>query len=702
MRRTLTLVLILLTLALSGARFVDYGGPVQTPTPDPDSFDLYENQRLGVSLHYPHQWNLTPSSAPDEWLLLVGDEDLTRLTLLIEFEALGATLTDRLQNALTRVTPTNVDATVQRTRPVTLADGSTAMRSDIAYRDNRGDAVRRVQVMNRGGLTFILVLSTPARELTDQWRTFETTLTSFTSFPPAPYGIARDRAFTMPLGEPATLDPAIVRDTTTHLYVSRLFSGLVRFAPDLSVGPDLAERWEVDAAGVVYTFTLREGITFHDGQPITAEDFKYSIERVTEPELHSATAPLYLGDIVGVREKLAGEATEVAGFEVLDGRTVRITIDSPKEYFLAKLSYPTAAVVDRRQVEALGAEWWKSEEINGSGPYKLLRWDPDEVIILQRFDDYHTPVELEYLISPRVVLPGAGGLDMYLTNAWDGLYVSLRSLDVVRADPVLSEELREYNQLTSHFIVLDGTQPPFDDPKVRRAFAMALDREKLIEEVYEGTVQLANGLLPPGIPGYSESLRGISFDPAMARQLLAESKYADDFPEVFYTTLDLDGEPPGSVQFMIDAWKAELGIEVQAALHDSEDYYYQLEEIGQHLYTYGWVADYPDPENFLDLLLHSEAHDSRYVNPKFDSLVEAARVELDREARLELFREAEQLLMDDAGIIPIFHVKDFVLVRPHVNDFSISPVGQPRISGITLDPIQPIRAVPQSRQGSPA
>ena len=192
MRRTLTLVLILLTLALSGARFVDYGGPVQAPTPDPDSFDLYENQRLGVSLHYPNQWNLTPSSAPDEWLLLVGDEGLTRLTLLIEFEALGATLTDRLQNAITRVTPANVDTTVQRTRPVTLADGSTAMRADIAYRDNRGDAVRRVQVAHRGGLTFVLVLSTPATELESQRNAFEKMLASFTSFPPAPYGIARD------------------------------------------------------------------------------------------------------------------------------------------------------------------------------------------------------------------------------------------------------------------------------------------------------------------------------------------------------------------------------------------------------------------------------------------------------------------------------------------------------------------------------
>ena len=191
MRRRLTLVLILLTLTLAGARFVDYGGPVQAPTPDPDSFDLYENQRLGVSLHYPNQWNLTPSSAPDEWLLLVGDEGLTRLTLLNEFEALGATLTDRLQNAITRVTPANVDTTVQRTRPVTLADGSTAMRADIAYRDNRGDAVRRVQVAHRGGLTFVLVLSTPATELESQRNAFEEDAGELHQFPA---GALRHRA----------------------------------------------------------------------------------------------------------------------------------------------------------------------------------------------------------------------------------------------------------------------------------------------------------------------------------------------------------------------------------------------------------------------------------------------------------------------------------------------------------------------------
>ena len=226
---------------------------------------------------------------------------------------------------------------------------------------------------------------------------------------------------------------------------------------------------------------------------------------------------------------------------------------------------------------------------------------------------------------------------------------------------------------------------------MRRAFAMALDREKLIEEVYEGTVQLANGLLPPGIPGYSESLLGIPFDPDMARQLLATFKVRRRLPGGFLHHVGPGWRAARERAVHDRCVESGIGYRGQAALHDREDYYYQLEEIGQHLYTYGWVADYPDPENFLDLPVStSESHDSRFVNPKFDSLVEAARVELDREARLELFREAEQLLMDDAGIIPIFHVKDFVLVRPHVNDFSISPVGQPRISGITLDPIEPI------------
>ena len=492
----------------------------------------------------------------------------------------------------------------------------------------------------------------------------------------------------MPLGEPSTLDPALARETTSVLFVGSVFSGLVRFGEDFVVEPNLAAGWEVDATGTVYTFTLRDGMTFHDGRPITADDFVYSIERATDPDLHSDTAPLYLGDIVGAREKLEGDAAKIAGVAAMDERTVRITIDSPKEYFLAKLAYPASSVVDRQTVEALGPDWWMSEEINGSGPYKLLRSQAEEVIILQRFGDYHASVALEHIISPSVALPGATALDMYETDAWDALYVGIGSLDRLRADPILRADLREYDQLTSYFVALDGTRPPFDDKKVRRSFAMALDRERLINELYEGNVQFANGLLPPGIPGYSEALEGIPFDPEAARLALAESQYADDLPEIVFSAVDAGGGPPQSVQFMLYAWEQELGVTVQLELLDPEVYYYQLESVGKHMYTYGWVADYPDPENFLDLLLHSEVHDARYVNLVFDSLVERARTEQKFETRLDLYRNAEQLLVDDAGIIPLFHVKDYILVRSHVQGFTITPLGLPYWDEITLEPIE--------------
>ena len=404
--------------------------------------------------------------------------------------------------------------------------------------------------------------------------------------------------------------------------------------------PDAPLRDRLDRAVAQLTPEEAGAVIVRSG-PVTLADGAEA-ERAADPEVHSDTAALYLSDIVGVRERLDGDATEVSGVEAVDERTVRITIDAPKEYFLAKLAYPSSAVVDRLTVEPLGADWWMSDDVNGSGPFRLLRWD-EEVVILQRFDDYHTPVSLEYLISPLVALRGAGALDMYQTDAWDGLSVRARSLDSVREDPALSGQLREYEQLTSYFVAMDGTRPPFDDPKVRRAFAMALDRERFIEEVYDGNVELANGLLPPGIPGYSESLRGIQFDPEAARQLLAESQYADSFPEIVFSTVDVDGEPPQSVQFMLTSWREELGVDVRADLPDPDVYYYQLEEAGEHLFTYGWVADYPDPENFLDLLLHSEARDARYVNLSFDSLVERGRVEQDLETRLGLYREAEQL-----------------------------------------------------------
>ena len=662
--------------------------PTATPTPDPvpEGFVPFVSQELGISLYYPSEWSITPTGGEGAWLVVQDGEGISRMLLLSE-QASAGSLSEQMEAIIPSLTPEEGNPRVERTGAVTLDDGTTAERADILYEVEGGTDVRRVQVMQRGELLYLLVVIAPLAEVERQEETIDTMLASFRSFPPEPYGVPRDSAFTMPLGEPTTLDPAIARETTSHFFVTSLFSGLVRISSDFSIEPDLAEDFRVDVTGLVYTFTLRDDITFHDGTPITAEDFKYSIERAADPALNSETAPLYLGDIVGVTEKLNGEAEEVSGVEVVDERTIRITTDEHKEYFLAKLTYPSAAIVDRRTVEPLGFDWWMSEDINGSGPYRLARWEEGDVVILQRFDDYHRPALLEYVVSPQAALPGVGGLAMYLSDAWDAIPVGTASLDFVRGNEGLSGQLSEFDQLVTYYLGVDGTKPPFDDSKVRLAFLMALDREQLIEVVYDGNVQLAKGLLPPGMPGYSESLQGIPYDPEEARLLLAESEYADGFPEVVFSAVDDDGEPTELVQFVVAAWQEELGVDVQVELHEPDVYYYSLENVVGNLWHAGWVADYPDPENFLDLLLHSDALEGKYVNERFDDLIQSARTERDRETRLSMYGEAEQLLIDEAGLLPLFHIKDYVLLRPRVQGFQMNPLGQPDVARITLGPI---------------
>ena len=661
--------------------------PTPTPDPVPEGFAPFVSQDLGIALHYPQQWAITPTGGEGAWFVIQDNEGISRMLLIAE-QATAGSLSEQLEAIIPLFTPEEGEPRVERTGAVTLDDGTTAERADILYEVEGGTDVRRMQVMQRGELLYLLVVIAPLAEVERQEETIDAMLASFRSFPPEPYGVLRDSAFTMPLGEPTTLDPAIARETTSHFFVTSLFSGLVRISSDFSIEPDLAEDVRVDVTGLVYTFVLRDGITFHDGTPIAAEDFKYSIERAADAALHSETAPRYLGDIVGVTEKLNGEAEEVSGVEVVDERTIRITIDEPKGYFLAKLTYPSAAIVDRRTVEPLGFDWWMSDDINGSGPYRLARWEEEEVVVLQRFDGYHNPAALEYVVSPLSALPGVGGLAMYLSDAWDAIPVGTGSLDFVRENEGLSGQLSEFDQLTTYYLGVDGTKPPFDDSKVRRAFLMALDRERLIDVVYDGNVQFAKGLLPPGMPGYSESLRGIPYDPEGARRLLAESKYADDFPEVVFSAVDVDGEPTELVQFVVAAWQEELDVDVQVDLIETDVYYYSLENVVGNLWHSGWVADYPDPENFLDLLLHTQPLNGRFVNDHFDTLIEGARTEWHPETRMAMYQNAEQLLIDEAGLFPLFHVKDYVLVRPRVEGFRMNALGQPDVAGITLSPIE--------------
>src|SRR4030042_2082089 len=187
---------------------------------------------------------------------------------------------------------------------------------------------------------------------------------------------------------PLTLDPAISQDSGSHTYIVQIFSGLVTLDENMNVVPDIAESWTIETTdeGTVYTFHLRSGVKFHDGREVTSDDFKYSLERACQPETGSPTATTYLNDIVGVEEVLAGQTETIAGVQTIDDSTLQITIDQPKAYFLAKLTYPVAFVVDSANVES-GEDWWR--EPNGTGPFSLEEWSEGEFLLLERNDLYY-------------------------------------------------------------------------------------------------------------------------------------------------------------------------------------------------------------------------------------------------------------------------------------------------------------------------
>jgi len=471
---------------------------------------------------------------------------------------------------------------------------------------------------------------------------------------------------------PREYDPA-----TTHGSGDKLaYSGLVAFDPHLNLTPDLAERWDVSTDGTIYTFHLRENAKFHDGRIVTAQDFVYSWERAASPALRSDTAPTYLGDIVGVKEMANGQAEHIAGLQALDDHTLQVTIDAPKPYFLLKLTYPTAFVVDKANVES-GEEWFRTP--NGTGPYKMTEWRRFEQITYEANPDFYLgKPSIPYVI---IKLYSGVGIRLYESNEIDitgvGYYSADRFLDPT--EPLHNELITGVNLCTG-FVIFDVTQPPFDDVKVRQAFTKAFDRQKFIDVVMGGRALPAIGLYPPGLPGFNIGLQGLSYDPESARRLLAESKYGENLPPIVYTDAGIGSYISADVAALAQMWQQTLGVQVTVE-NLEPNYYYDQIYTGQHgqIFGGGWCADYPDPENFADVLFYSQSlqNTGGYANPDLDGLLEQARVEQDINKRIELYQQAEQIIVNDAPVLFTTHSLSYLLVKPYVKGYVFTPIDVP-------------------------
>src|SRR5688572_8398054 len=487
--------------------------------------------------------------------------------------------------------------------------------------------------------------------------------------------IPLDQALVLEGGEstnPRDYDPA----TTFSGGDKRVFSGLVSFDPQLNLTADLADRWEISGDGATYTFYLNEDAKFHNGRAFTAQDVIYSWERAASPELESDTVLTYLGDIVGVSEVAAGQAEHIEGLSAIDEHTLQVRIDAPKPYFLLKLTFPTAFILDKENVEC-GEEWYRQP--NGTGPYRLTEWVRFERMVYEANEEFY----LGAPSIPYIIINLYSGDSQGLYETGDVDMSSVYSIERF-TDPTepLHNELRTGVSLCTGYVVFDTAQPPFDDVNVRKAFSMAFNRQQYIDVVLDGHALPAQGIYPPGLPGFNTALNGLPYDPAQARALLNQSKYggANNLPPILYTDSGIGSYVGGGTAALAQMWKQNLGVSITVENLEPNFYYDQI-RTGNHgqLLDGGWCADYPDAENFADVLFHSDSpqNSGGYSNLELDSILEAARTERDVTKRIAMYQQAEQIIVDDAAALFTVHWLSYELVKPYVQGYVFTPISIP-------------------------
>jgi oligopeptide transport system substrate-binding protein len=647
----------------------------------------YVNLESGVRVHYPAGWTEQTPAQGDQSVMGFASPDKTVFSYLYVFAAQAgdtpeSTIKSLSSSALSGLTNVVVISNAALSR----SDGTPAWSQVVTAQSNGNDLKINLTTEIYGSrLFFMLTFGSPSAY--DFYANDLAALLNGMVFEsPVVNGVDRSKALFLSGGEstnPRDYDPATEHDSGDK----RVFSGLVSLDPNLNLVPELAESWDISPDGPVYTFHLRTNAKFHDGRAVAAKDVIYSWERAAKPATQSDTVLTYLGDIVGVTELQAGTADHISGLKAIDDHTLQVTIDGAKPYFLYKLTMPVAFVLDQKNVES-GSNWYRTP--NGTGPYKLTRWDSFQLMVYDANQDFY----LGAPSIPQIVVELFSGIGINLFESGEIDMTGISSSDVTRvldpADP-LHPDVYSGVSLCTDYVVFDVTQPPFDDVKVRQAFTMAFDRQKYIDVVNSGVGIPANGLYPPALPGYNLNLQGLPYDPVQARQLLAESKYGgpQGLPPITFTDAGFGNSAGPSVAAMAQMWQQNLGVTI--TIENLEpDRYLDLLDSGQHgqLFSGGWCGDYPDPENFADVLFHTGAQQNtgKYSNPALDTVLDRAGVEQDVTRRIQLYQQAEQMIVQDAPALFIMHGVSYELVKPNVKGFVLTPISIPLERYLYLQP----------------
>jgi ABC-type oligopeptide transport system substrate-binding subunit len=472
--------------------------------------------------------------------------------------------------------------------------------------------------------------------------------------------------------EPTTLDPTLMADVPSLIAVERLFSSLVQPTPGMGVVPDVARSWEVMEGGHRYVFRLRDDVFWSDGVQVTAADFEYAWKWALEP-VSQSVLPLFFDDIQGARAYHQGEvsSSDEVGVHALDAVTLAVELEGPTSYLfhVLVLTHP----VPRHIVEAHGAGWTELSSIATNGPFRLVAWERGESMVLERNPDYHgrfggnvERVECLFLAGQPQRL-----LAMYEDDELDIL--PLVSLPPAERDQARQRYAGEYVSgpwLSTGFIGFDTGRTPFDDPRVRRAFVLATDRGTLADVTLGGyAFPATGGLVPPGMPGHSPGI-GLPYDPEEAVRLLAEAGYPGGrgFPVIDCLARgdaghDLLGE------YLKSQWRHNLGVEITWQQVETSEFVDMMSEQRPHSWMVEWMVDYPDPDNVLRVNLFIPPWQSEV----YEGLVNSAQRVTNQEERMRMYREADQILVEEAPVLPLYYGRFHLLVKPWVRKHPTSP-----------------------------
>jgi oligopeptide transport system substrate-binding protein len=484
------------------------------------------------------------------------------------------------------------------------------------------------------------------------------------------------RSVTLRLAMPdasVAVDPALVADAQNVQFAGLLYSGLVKLDASYHVVKDAAASFSLSRDRRTYTFHLKSGLRFSNGDPVVAGDFKFGIQRSLNPSLKSPSAPTYLLDIKGAYPYLTGKAKSVSGIHVVDSRTLQITTRWPVPYFLMELTYPTSFALDYKRLKKLGATStaWYGDPV-GSGPYTLKSWAGDTITLVR--NKYHQ--------GPK---PAIGKITISVaplptTNVYQ--FVS-HAVDVVNLQTYSRSLVKQVGVRNTKMLAIDGVymnmrKKPFDNVKLRRALTAAVDRNATLAKTLKDAVTPFSGSVPSGQPGYDGGLHPLKYDPSTATASLKAAGFpgGKHFPATTLYYVD-DPAQAGLAKAIVAAWHKNLHITVATQALTLNTLVAKVQSGALPLYLFGWSADYPDPHDWLSLQWETDALDNNvgYQSARFDNLVKAADVTWNRSRRMQLYNQAQQVLVADAAWIPLYIPHQLVYVRPTVKNLRVTGYG---------------------------